>query len=106
MTWQDENAYQRSLRRLLRDLRAEDGEPSTPQPAVVDADAQNQARIQSFRQQLQTHYGNLNDLEEESAQYGAISVPTRLRNEIKATRQKVEEIEQELAGLDQFGYGR
>lgn len=65
-----------------------------PAPSVGDS-----TRIQHLRRQLTIYTQNLNKLEEQEAQHGILNTPTNLRNEIDATRSKIEEIKQELEEL-------
>lgn len=56
----------------------------------------NPNRIQSLKSQLIRRYNNLNELEEQSANYGAVAVPLELKNQIKAEKAAIAELEDRL----------
>lgn len=56
----------------------------------------NPNRVQSLKSQLIRRYNNLNELEEQAANYGAAVVPLELKNQIKAEREAIAELEEKL----------
>ncbi|MCL4301592.1 MAG: DUF2513 domain-containing protein [Anaerolineae bacterium] len=56
----------------------------------------NPNRIQSLKSQLIRRYNNLNELEEQAANYGAAVVPLELKNQIKAEKEAIAELEEKL----------
>lgn len=56
----------------------------------------NPNRVQSLKSQLIRRYNNLNELEEQSANYGAVAVPLELKNQIKAEKEAIAELEEKL----------
>jgi CheY-like chemotaxis protein len=68
-----------------------------PRPTPEDAD-----RIQSLRQQRRIHQNSLNRLEEKMACYGA-QVPLKLQNEYDSIKERIIEIDHELAEFENQG---
>lgn len=67
----------------------------------------NRTRVAELKQELeQEHtqrllvkeYENLNELEEQAAEHGGISVPLHITNAIKKTKRRIEELENKLKG--------
>lgn len=56
----------------------------------------NPNRVQSLKSQLIRRYNNLNELEEQTANYGAVAVPLELKNQIKAEKEAIAELEEKL----------
>lgn len=56
----------------------------------------NPNRVKSLKSQLIRRYNNLNELEEQAANYGAVAVPLELKNQIKAEREAIAELEEKL----------
>lgn len=56
----------------------------------------NPNRVKSLKSQLIRRYNNLNQLEEQSANYGAIAVPLELKNQITAEKEAITELEEKL----------
>lgn len=67
----------------------------------------NKARVTELQQELQQEhnqrllvqeYDNLRELEEQKAEHGSIDLPLSLRNQIKKTTRRIEELEAKLNG--------
>lgn len=62
----------------------------------------NKARVTELQQELQQEhnqrllvqeYDNLRELEEQAAEYGSVDLPLSIRNQIKKTKKRIEELE-------------
>lgn len=79
--------------------------PSPNPPEIYDAVEvspslmESSPRIQHLRRQLERYTQNLNKLEEREAQHGIFDVPLDIQNKVEATKQKIEEIRDELEEL-------
>lgn len=56
----------------------------------------NPNRVQSLKSQLIRRYNNLNELEEQAANYGAAAVSLELKNLIQAEKEAIAELEEKL----------
>lgn len=56
----------------------------------------NPNRVKSLKSQLIRRYNNLNQLEEKSANYGAVAIPLELINQINAEKEAIAELEDRL----------
>jgi hypothetical protein len=56
----------------------------------------NPNRVRSLKSQLIRRYNNLNELEEQAANYGAAAVPLELKNQVKAEKEAITELEEKL----------
>lgn len=94
--WPNRDAYQLSLKRLLRDLQIGQETPPNLPPRFTTLDS----TYESLRRQLARHYANLNKLREDAAIYGAGELPLRLHNQIEAEQQAITKLETELRAIE------
>lgn len=80
---------------LARDVKIENLKKTE---AINDEVAMYKERLNALLKTRRTYYRNLNHLEERAAQYG-LNVPIEIVNQVEYFKEKIEQIEKEIASL-------